>query len=385
MFAKLKIILKGIAFRSNLFWAGTAKTFFMQVFVFLFFFGMEKSLSLKQINFPVLLNSIIIIILFGLFSLVTALSLKEISTRSVANNVFVRSGIYSYIRHPFFASIVFLLNPLFAVLFKSWGMLVACVVCYFLWKDEAQEEEAKLKEKFGKEYFIYQAKTPKIFFPQIFELMYSKKRVVFYIVIVAISFVLVNFTFNTFVNISASRNTFEEEVVPQDALIPTTKITKPKTTPKPKIKYSRKIDDNAYRNGNLSIPSIGAKAPIIWVKKIKYVNYYHKYGVVRYPKTAVFGDGEGAILLSGHSSSPINVRGSYDRVFAKLNYLQPNDRIYVNYEGKKYVYKIYRKKIVWPSQVSFKEYKNQETLVLLSCWPVGTNARRILIEAKRIK
>jgi LPXTG-site transpeptidase (sortase) family protein len=137
-------------------------------------------------------------------------------------------------------------------------------------------------------------------------------------------------------------------------------------------------------SGNISIPKIGVNAPIVFVGDIKWVNYDHKYGVVHYPDTALPGS-VGAGLYSGHSSAPPNIRSQYNYVFSKLENLGPNDDVIINFQGNTYTYKIFRKEIVAPRDFKLREYQGKETITLLSCWPVGTAAKRIIVEAERVE
>ena len=61
------------------------------------------------------------------------------------------------------------------------------------------------------------------------------------------------------------------------------------------------------------------------------------------------------------------------------------DRVkqYAAQNGKDYVYEVFAKKIIEATDIeSVAEYKDQEVLVLQSCWPPGTSLKRIIIVAK---
>lgn len=394
MFSKLKLKFRRIRFRTRIFWKGLAETLILQVVFFLFFFLFERTLRIPPFSFPPTLpgniNLIIAFSLLFLFFVILFFSLRELSPRDVAREKFKQAGIYKFARHPFYGAIVFLLNPAITILAKSWGMLIASFISYFFWKELVKGEEKKLVEKFNTEYSNYQIKVPRTFFPRIFETAYSRKKALFYILIAISSFFIVVLGFNLYVELSSRSVDFEEKIVPEENVILPLE-TEEKITPvptqksSPKRNYKKRIDKYAYKNGIISIPDADVKgAPIVFVKTTKYINFYHKFGIVHYPKTSVPGEG-GAILLSGHSSAPLGSKSRYNKIFSKLNNLKGGDKVFINYEGKKYTYKVFRKKVVWPSQVKLRKYRGKETVTLLSCWPVGTSTKRIMVEAERIK
>lgn len=66
--------------------------------------------------------------------------------------------------------------------------------------------------------------------------------------------------------------------------------------------------------------------------------------------------------------------------FTMLNKLQPGDEINLNYQGKNFKYKVKKKEIINPDQVEFLEPSNDgQTLTLMTCWPPGTNIKRLII------
>jgi LPXTG-site transpeptidase (sortase) family protein len=71
-------------------------------------------------------------------------------------------------------------------------------------------------------------------------------------------------------------------------------------------------------------------------------------------------------------------------VFYLLGELQKNDPIFVKYNGKVYIYKVYKQIVVDPSQIEYLTYseKDKEILLLQTCWPIGTDWRRLLVFAQ---
>lgn len=104
---------------------------------------------------------------------------------------------------------------------------------------------------------------------------------------------------------------------------------------------------------------------------------------VAHAKGTVFPGMPGAIYLFAHSSIPPWEVLKSSPKFALLNELQPSDSLFVSYNGKKFNYQVVDKKIV-----AFKEtnylYSDKETLILQTCYPVGTTENALLVFAKRI-
>lgn len=109
-----------------------------------------------------------------------------------------------------------------------------------------------------------------------------------------------------------------------------------------------------------------------------------KDGVVLYPGSALPGE-KGTTIILGHSSPPILYKGKYNVIFSLLNKLEKGDDITIFYNQKKYVYEVDNKYIFYPQQgISPSNDKSKPTLVLVSCWPLGTDFKRIAVEATEI-
>jgi len=506
MFESLKLKLKTQSHKRKFFWQGIVKTIFLQIVFFGFFFALEKIMNIEPISIPE--NTVFLIsgILLFLFFVTAFFSLKDLSPSFALKEKISKRGLYAFLRHPFYAGIIFFLNPAIALFFKSFGLFLACFVAFFIWEMQAKKEEKNLLEKNSKEYQTYQLKVPRMFFPKIFENAYSRKKAAFYVLALATSFLIVIVGFNLYLNITTRSFSFDESssfeavpvptmeapvvlptpetpVIEEEIPIPVTeteiteetppfnwqeasknisfvflgisllgflmlfyfsflkkkeKLLKKKTvslvltmsvtflllggalnflsrtlfeevifpqTPIPIIQITPPIieipeptTEELVREGILSmnqegiyeslsgkvfVPKIGVEAPIVFVGDINWVNWNHKYGVVHYPETS-FPGGGGAILLSGHSSPPPNVRGPYDYIFSKLNDLQANDEIIIHFKEQVFTYRIFRKEIMPPQDFRLREYHGKETVTLLSCWPVDTNARKIIIEGEKI-
>lgn len=93
----------------------------------------------------------------------------------------------------------------------------------------------------------------------------------------------------------------------------------------------------------------------------------------------------GNTVLSGHSSNDLFDPGDYKFIFAQLDKLQTGDPIYVNYNSVRYMYTVTKKEVVQPSQVDKLTYAtNKPVLTLITCTPLGTAQKRLLVTAEQV-
>lgn len=151
------------------------------------------------------------------------------------------------------------------------------------------------------------------------------------------------------------------------------------------IPTNTSIDKNAPPA--VIIPKIKVNAPVIYDETIINQDQFLKdleSGVVHYPNTALPGQ-EGNIVLFGHSSEAWWAPGNYKYVFTLLDKLQVQDVVYLNYKGTRYVYRIYDIKVVEPNDLSVLNQSSGHVLTLLTCTPVGTSQKRLVLRAEQIE
>lgn len=109
-------------------------------------------------------------------------------------------------------------------------------------------------------------------------------------------------------------------------------------------------------------------------------------GVVHYPTTPEPGEiGNGVIF--GHSANNILNKGKYKFAFVLLKRLENGDTFYVQKNGKRYVYKVFDKKVVSPSEVEvlYPSYADKpSTFTLITCDPPGTSLNRLVVVGEQI-
>ncbi len=103
-------------------------------------------------------------------------------------------------------------------------------------------------------------------------------------------------------------------------------------------------------------------------------------GVAHYKETALPGQGSN-IFIFGHSSLAFGT-GEYAEIFARLDELEADDKITIYYQDKEYDYYIFEKRAIEKTEVSVLLPTEKEQLTLMTCWPIGSNARRLIIKAE---
>lgn len=93
----------------------------------------------------------------------------------------------------------------------------------------------------------------------------------------------------------------------------------------------------------------------------------------------------GNTVLSAHSSNDVFAAGDYKFVFAQNEKLTEGDLIYLNYESKRYAYAVTHMEVVLPTEVSKVQIgTDKPMLTLISCVPLGTAQKRLLIFAEQV-
>lgn len=166
----------------------------------------------------------------------------------------------------------------------------------------------------------------------------------------------------------------------------------PAASPKPATspileKTVIKTSDSAI----LTISKIGVSTPIVFGVNDKTKDIYNNLsrGVVHYSLSPKPGE-EGASIILGHSSDYPWKKNAYGSVFALLGKLAPGDRLQVQYDnGTVLTFEVKQSLIFAPfskdSRLEKIEGGTDSSLVLVSCWPVGTAYKRIAVEATLVQ
>lgn len=146
---------------------------------------------------------------------------------------------------------------------------------------------------------------------------------------------------------------------------------------------SLQLDPNAAPE--ISIPAISVKAPVIFEPSYQesQVQIALRRGVVKFATTADPGQA-GNVVIFGHSSGQPWAPGDYKFIFTNLDKLRPGDKIYVDYKGQRYIYQMSGSRVVLPEEVSVLNPTESPTLTLITCTPVGTSQKRLVVRAEQI-
>lgn len=148
-------------------------------------------------------------------------------------------------------------------------------------------------------------------------------------------------------------------------------------------------------DNRLIIPRINKNIPIVrvsseslirrdWGALEKEMQEALKGGVVHYPGTSIPGEG-GNMAITGHSSYFPWDPGRFKDVFALLHDVYEGDKIVIYWDQKKYIYEVTEKKIVLPEDIQVLKQTPDEQITLITCTPVGTNLKRLIIVAKLVE
>ena len=151
-----------------------------------------------------------------------------------------------------------------------------------------------------------------------------------------------------------------------------------------------------YEN-RIEIPSLGINAPIVeptlglsavqnqdWEALEEQIHTALTEGVVHFPGTAEPGE-QGNAFLTGHSSNVFWQQSEYNTVFALLPKIKVGDQILITYHQTQYVYTVTEMKEVSPKDVSVLKQGDDKQLTLVTCTPVGTALRRLVVTAELTK
>lgn len=149
-----------------------------------------------------------------------------------------------------------------------------------------------------------------------------------------------------------------------------------KPIPNPKEEIDPKI-----KEFGLKIEKLNILVPIVKDVNGENKTAYNKAlngGVAHFKGTALPGQGSN-IFIFGHSSTVLN-RGNYATVFATLNNLEKGDKAQIYYQNQLYSYKVSAKEIIEKTDIDVLNPTKKEQLTLMTCWPVGTNSKRLIVK-----
>lgn len=153
------------------------------------------------------------------------------------------------------------------------------------------------------------------------------------------------------------------------------------------------IDPNADipvgPESKMIIPKINVDAPIVMnvgpTNDEQLAAMSNGIAHVRYPGASSEPGQAGNAVFSAHSSSDWTDSGAYKFIFVQLERLAVDDVVYINYGSKRYSYKVFETKVVEPKDTAALNYTGAGPIItLITCTPLGTAEKRLLIFAKQV-
>ncbi|MBI3331741.1 sortase [Candidatus Peregrinibacteria bacterium] len=148
-------------------------------------------------------------------------------------------------------------------------------------------------------------------------------------------------------------------------------------------------------DNRIIIPKLNLNVPLVtpsyasllkedWTQVEQDIQAALQGGVVHYPGTARPGQA-GNFFVTGHSSYYPWAPGNYKTVFARLHQLQVGDEYWVYFSGDKHRYTVIEKKEVKPSDITVLDQPTaQRIATLMTCTPVGTTLRRLILVSQEV-
>lgn len=134
----------------------------------------------------------------------------------------------------------------------------------------------------------------------------------------------------------------------------------------------------------ISLPSLSEPLPLVFSDTLEedVIQQHLKKGAVVLPLGTNFGE-PGNVVVTAHSSGT-QAFGPYRFAFSKLSELEEGSEYTIDTPTAKYHYRVYDKEIVWPSQVDHLPNDERSTVTLVTCWPLWTNFKRLLVHSELV-
>lgn len=187
-----------------------------------------------------------------------------------------------------------------------------------------------------------------------------------------------------------------EELTQEKTVVYNQKVLEVSDNPEDQKNQIPELDiDIAPSDDRLIIPRINKNIPIVrissealirrdWDALEAEMQGALKGGVVHYPGTSLPGQG-GNFAITGHSSYFPWDEGRFKDVFALLHEVVDGDKIVVYHEQDKYIYEVESIDVVLPQDINILKQTPEDKLTLITCTPVGTNYKRLVVTATPVK
>lgn len=137
----------------------------------------------------------------------------------------------------------------------------------------------------------------------------------------------------------------------------------------------------------LSIPSIDIKTPIILDvptdNKTEY-NRLLRNGVGLAKDSTELEADQGNSFIFGHSSRLVVQKSPYDAIFANLSEVKIDDQVIIETDGERQEYTVFFSEMVEADDQSVLDDTDTKIVTLMTCWPLNTDAKRWIVQAKKV-
>lgn len=141
------------------------------------------------------------------------------------------------------------------------------------------------------------------------------------------------------------------------------------------------------KDPKIIIPKINVEIPVVYDEpsiQEEAVQKALERGVLHYATTPKPGE-KGNAVIFGHSSNNILNSGKYKFAFVLLSRLEDGDTFMLEKGGKRYVYRVFRKEVVAPTDLSVLDsHGDKSTVTLITCDPPGTSINRLIVVGEQI-
>ena len=137
----------------------------------------------------------------------------------------------------------------------------------------------------------------------------------------------------------------------------------------------------------LLIPKINVDVPIRFDVALDDVMASMNNGVTHYriPGANAYPGEIGNFVITGHSAGDIYSANPYKFIFSGLERLEDGDLMYVDYKSVRYTYKVVKKEVIEPTNVSALVVDTDKPIMtLITCTPLGTSRYRLLVTGEQI-
>lgn len=160
----------------------------------------------------------------------------------------------------------------------------------------------------------------------------------------------------------------------------------------PEVEVKKEVEiitETPIQEFSINIPKIIAFAKverdISPFDKSEYLPVLEQNSIAHARGTGLPGEVGKSVYLFAHSTRQGVQMVRNNSIFYLLGNLINDDLISIKYDGTTYEYRVFGQKVVNASDIEYINYKEEgkELLILQTCWPLGTDWKRLLVFAER--